>query len=134
MIRRPPRSTLFPYTTLFRSLNDDGGGSEGSSLRPLLPGPPHHPHESDPDRWSCCDDLDPGVGGLEPSPARATMFIGPNRCSHRLSVLRLEPAPRGLDRGRRRGGGPDEMEDTARFAPAGDLAATAPRGRCERVS
>src|SRR2546422_9062860 len=27
MIRRPPRSTLFPYTTLFRSLHDlaDGG-------------------------------------------------------------------------------------------------------------
>src|SRR3712207_7171074 len=25
MIRRPPRSTLFPYTTLFRSL-DKGGG------------------------------------------------------------------------------------------------------------
>src|ERR1039457_5841926 len=24
MIRRPPRSTLFPYTTLFRSLQDDG--------------------------------------------------------------------------------------------------------------
>src|SRR5437588_1072310 len=24
MIRRPPRSTLFPYTTLFRSLNVDG--------------------------------------------------------------------------------------------------------------
>src|SRR5256885_6092120 len=23
MIRRPPRSTLFPYTTLFRSMNDD---------------------------------------------------------------------------------------------------------------
>src|SRR5256886_13254740 len=23
MIRRPPRSTLFPYTTLFRSKNDD---------------------------------------------------------------------------------------------------------------
>src|SRR3712207_8741146 len=32
MIRRPPRSTLFPYTTLFRS---EGGGSEqiGSRLR-----------------------------------------------------------------------------------------------------
>src|SRR2546429_6533877 len=29
MIRRPPRSTLFPYTTLFRSIidrGDDGGG------------------------------------------------------------------------------------------------------------
>src|SRR3712207_8084104 len=24
MIRRPPRSTLFPYTTLFRSQNKDG--------------------------------------------------------------------------------------------------------------
>src|SRR2546427_5935486 len=24
MIRRPPRSTLFPYTTLFRSRNGDG--------------------------------------------------------------------------------------------------------------
>src|SRR3970282_2804192 len=25
MIRRPPRSTLFPYTTLFRSQHDAGG-------------------------------------------------------------------------------------------------------------
>src|SRR3712207_7538406 len=25
MIRRPPRSTLFPYTTLFRSLEHDAG-------------------------------------------------------------------------------------------------------------
>src|SRR3712207_7002645 len=29
MIRRPPRSTLFPYTTLFRSVRDDEGGAEG---------------------------------------------------------------------------------------------------------
>src|SRR2546430_13216354 len=33
MIRRPPRSTLFPYTTLFRSrgvhLRDGGGGERG---------------------------------------------------------------------------------------------------------
>src|SRR2546430_13212999 len=27
MIRRPPRSTLFPYTTLFRSLTSDDGGA-----------------------------------------------------------------------------------------------------------
>src|SRR3712207_7723933 len=27
MIRRPPRSTLFPYTTLFRSLSRAGEGS-----------------------------------------------------------------------------------------------------------
>src|SRR2546430_10566533 len=31
MIRRPPRSTLFPYTTLFRSdVPRDGGGQEGA--------------------------------------------------------------------------------------------------------
>src|SRR5437667_6368168 len=27
MIRRPPRSTLFPYTTLFRSLTEGGDGT-----------------------------------------------------------------------------------------------------------
>src|SRR5260370_17803632 len=31
MIRRPPRSTLFPYTTLFRSISIDEGG-----LQPCL--------------------------------------------------------------------------------------------------
>src|SRR2546430_11377428 len=30
MIRRPPRSTLFPYTTLFRSLRSDPSGHPGS--------------------------------------------------------------------------------------------------------
>src|SRR3712207_8639810 len=29
MIRRPPRSTLFPYTTLFRSRGGGGGGALG---------------------------------------------------------------------------------------------------------
>src|SRR3712207_8956928 len=29
MIRRPPRSTLFPYTTLFRSLSDQGSTVKG---------------------------------------------------------------------------------------------------------
>src|SRR5205809_7046862 len=40
MIRRPPRSTLFPYTTLFRS-GDDGGarGREGSRRRPARTAP-----------------------------------------------------------------------------------------------
>src|SRR5256885_4322201 len=36
MIRRPPRSTLFPYTTLFRSLMTGmnfGGGSEFTAIR-----------------------------------------------------------------------------------------------------
>src|SRR5258705_8080978 len=33
MIRRPPRSTLFPYTTLFRSEFDDAGGKLGLQVR-----------------------------------------------------------------------------------------------------
>src|SRR3712207_7043354 len=34
MIRRPPRSTLFPYTTLFRSEGDEGrGGEQGDEGR-----------------------------------------------------------------------------------------------------
>src|SRR5438105_7276951 len=37
MIPRPPRSTLFPYTTLFRSEHDDSG---------------HRPH---PERRACSD-------------------------------------------------------------------------------
>src|SRR2546425_5150900 len=42
MIRRPPRSTLFPYTTLFRSLT----GAEEKLWRavaPLLQATPFHP-------------------------------------------------------------------------------------------
>src|SRR3712207_8967216 len=36
MIRRPPRSTLFPYTTLFRSAGVQGGG--GAARRGPLAG------------------------------------------------------------------------------------------------
>src|SRR5690349_22846557 len=34
MIRRPPRSTLFPYTTLFRSSRRDGRGAARPCRRP----------------------------------------------------------------------------------------------------
>src|SRR5256886_13686208 len=38
MIRRPPRSTLFPYTTLFRSHKLGGGPvlARGSSVSPVV--------------------------------------------------------------------------------------------------
>src|SRR2546422_7781592 len=36
MIRRPPRSTLFPYTTLFRSLHARDDGGERAGHRPAL--------------------------------------------------------------------------------------------------
>src|SRR5438034_9132880 len=35
MLRRPPRSTLFPYTTLFRSLGELVGGAREALLRTL---------------------------------------------------------------------------------------------------
>src|SRR3712207_7330750 len=40
MIRRPPRSTLFPYTTLFRSLeraSEVGDGGHGLKVEAVLP-------------------------------------------------------------------------------------------------
>src|SRR2546430_16167433 len=38
MIRRPPRSTLFPYTTLFRSPADHGAEPKRDGHRDLHPG------------------------------------------------------------------------------------------------
>src|SRR5437763_7067398 len=40
MIRRAPRSTLFPYTTLFRSQDNDGGAGE-ERPRELTPSDMH---------------------------------------------------------------------------------------------
>src|SRR3712207_8928674 len=57
MIRRPPRSTLFPYTTLFRSTRGTAGGTprrgpsptpqRGLCLRSLLTAP----HPKRPGLW-----------------------------------------------------------------------------------
>src|SRR3712207_8814576 len=64
MIRRPPRSTLFPYTTLFRSLeqHDVAGrdeaqpeparGGHASGERASLAGEPAHTHPQPLDRKS----------------------------------------------------------------------------------
>src|SRR2546421_11014547 len=74
MIRRPPRSTLFPYTTLFRSLvpmhraerkrsqegeqKNGGGGQRGDIDRTVLPQfaphrPVHAPTGGDDRRGGC---------------------------------------------------------------------------------
>src|SRR3712207_8191050 len=37
MIRRPPRSSLFPYTTLFRSHRGGPGGAKAAPLKRRLP-------------------------------------------------------------------------------------------------
>src|SRR2546430_7625570 len=43
MIRRPPRSTLFPYTTLFRSLQGAVPDRHHRRRRPRLAARPPHP-------------------------------------------------------------------------------------------
>src|SRR3712207_8496367 len=63
MIRRPPRSTLFPYTTLFRSpgkrmmaafmAGPRGSGSLGQDPQPVEPAHPDHRHQ---DRQRCRGD------------------------------------------------------------------------------
>src|SRR5690349_22405220 len=39
MLRRPPRSTLFPYTTLFRSMGTNSGTGYNRADRPAPPPP-----------------------------------------------------------------------------------------------
>src|SRR3712207_8740832 len=58
MIRRPPRSTLFPYTTLFRSAHVSGAQGPRHQYPSGLPG--HHPTwpislHSDPDSLGAGD-------------------------------------------------------------------------------
>src|SRR3989449_7041954 len=67
MIRRPPRSTLFPYTTLFRSPS----GREALALAKRLPGL----------RWA---KLGPGLYVRE-GPALAREFLARDRKSTRLN-------------------------------------------------
>src|SRR2546422_11772346 len=52
MIRRPPRSTLFPYTTLFRSQHRDGAAEAVIRLRQLeADRPPTEHDEPRGQRW-----------------------------------------------------------------------------------
>src|SRR3712207_7348149 len=48
MIRRPPRSTLFPYTTLFRSRHNPGMSSSQPPGAPSAPPPGEQSNEQPP--------------------------------------------------------------------------------------
>src|SRR2546422_7394066 len=54
MIRRPPRSTLFPYTTLFRSILDPSRAIDWSRTNPGVEG-------GIPNRTFICATLNPGT-------------------------------------------------------------------------
>src|SRR2546421_3398026 len=57
MIRRPPRSTLFPYTTLFRSGTDD-------DVVPTTPLAPVDSLELRDAFWAAADSGNPGIARL----------------------------------------------------------------------
>src|SRR3712207_7074704 len=60
MIRRPPRSTLFPYTTLFRSPDNALAAASDPPATPR-PGPPDGGVSEPPGEQE--DDDDPAAGG-----------------------------------------------------------------------
>src|SRR2546425_4855825 len=70
MIRRPPRSTLFPYTTLFRS---GRGGAVWRESRQLAVGPVHgalyaHPRQLAQSGRDRNQPVRPAVSGKEKNP------------------------------------------------------------------
>src|SRR2546427_9175605 len=75
MIRRPPRSTLFPYTTLFRSLRRDPLRAERAAL--CGPSPAAHPA---------------GTGGAAtgPGPGRAHLRYRDHRSEEHTSELQSQ--------------------------------------------
>src|SRR2546425_4177700 len=85
MIRRPPRSTLFPYTTLFRSGRDGrgavgeaGGEGEAGPATELRRAEVGGEHEKDPDvRHGEAYRPGPGVGHLAVEARRGPQ--GPGR-------------------------------------------------------
>src|SRR5256885_16808983 len=74
MIRRPPRSTLFPYTTLFRSLWSICRSRAGRSGPP-----PAHGARQDLDRNSPACSLGQADQGHHRRPGRGRAFIGIHR-------------------------------------------------------
>src|SRR2546422_4045947 len=64
MIRRPPRSTLFPYTTLFRSAGSSSAASCSSRTRPT-PAPTSSSRSAS--SWGSCSRDRDGGGPIRPS-------------------------------------------------------------------
>src|SRR3712207_3527659 len=103
MIRRPPRSTLFPYTTLFRSSCTAAYGV--SNL-----------YEAGHNIY--LGSVGDGVT-VATNPLRDTLFMGNDRLYHQvgggvalghLEALRREPVVADVDRGRGGGGGGRERQ------------------------
>src|SRR2546422_9969523 len=93
MIRTPPRSTLFPYTTLFRSRRLRRGQQlhRDRPLEPHLAGEIHHPHAAATERM--VQHVTPGerlLQGLEGNVSRAHGLRTPRVVA---GVPRARPVP-----------------------------------------
>src|SRR5260221_4424532 len=84
MIRRPPRSTLFPYTTLFRS---QGEGRRRCDARGALPD--HRGARPEPDALLSCPDarLPQRRGSGAFQEAEALQILGVGRSEEHTSEL-----------------------------------------------
>src|SRR5258708_27072061 len=90
MIRRPPRSTLFPYTTLFRSVPDTTTllrSREGEQDVPSTPAirdrsEEHTSELQSPDHLVCRLLLEKKITAAQPGPARNAVNGGP-QCHQR---------------------------------------------------
>src|SRR2546427_11942657 len=84
MIRRPPRSTLFPYTTLFRSRSDMNPAIDHTTeLRHALE------RRGEPGATELLEALQALLGGAE----AAVPTIGLTQLKRRVYRLQLKPGP-----------------------------------------
>src|SRR2546430_6269857 len=82
MIRRPPRSTLFPYTPLFRSQWRTSSDSQGSSPKLL---PPYWPRGRALGRRRCVH-----RGSLAADAQRSGLSLGEERSEEHTSELQSQ--------------------------------------------
>src|SRR3989441_10179215 len=85
MIRRPPRSTLFPYTTLFRSHRV----TEGHTSRGEVAHPAAYPHEVVVPRGRAVAQLHLGDGEVDALPLE--LLVRQARFAHQLGAGPVEP-------------------------------------------
>src|SRR2546422_11018598 len=87
MIRRPPRSTLFPYTTLFRSSAPGAGRAiDGSDRLPAVPAEEGKP------AVHCWPLADRAVGGKDPVQDHV-QHVRHGGCSLPWTPPRRKPSP-----------------------------------------
>src|SRR2546430_3370987 len=87
MIRRPPRSTLFPYTTLFRSARrDDRREPQGPGIDPQGP--------LDDESWPDARGISSGPWGSIPGPDRKSTRLNSSHSQISYAVFCLKKKKR----------------------------------------